>query len=554
MNAPIDEKGPLTDVRLSTQPELIAESESPEEICSSTGENTSLPNFADNLETIAHIRADQFGNLYRVRDNRLNQEFFVRVLGQAQLPTEETRKSFVRFCKRYTTITHPFLPPIYSFNEGADSIWIVSDVCDGKSLQEMMDCGDFKAASKISSIFGQLAECVDLMNQVGIRFGAVHPNSIIVEEGPAGSTVKIRDWWCSAIVQAQGVHSLPEQMRYASPEHIDDAAKIDVRSDVYCLGVLLYEALTGHLHVETDNPVKVAVKILAADSPAVDGPFSSHALAEITRRCLARDPGKRYQSLDVLCDDLKSAARGTPISKGEDPNGLAFWKTRKLFTYLILVGIACTFFAQSHHRSTHSDSSDLQRDAFDAEQVGDLSTAESLLRASLSTDPNDAYAWYNLGRIEAKVDQLDAAQKALLESVALDPSFSYAHHELGKVKYEKGDYAGAVNDYQKAIQFGDFDTELLPDLTLAYSKLGKHDLAIETAKQAMKQEPENLTLSAVLGNAYLQAGKLKEAETAYRNAVKADNEDVRAVAGLAETLDKMGNHPEAAKLRLQLIE
>jgi serine/threonine protein kinase len=403
MTAPIDEKESVIELKVSPgEPEIRVAPEPPE-----------LPSFGEEFKTLEFIGRDSMGELYRLRNEKIGRDFFARVVTPDLLPDTEAKKTFQRLCKRYLTINHSCLLPIFSLHEDDRGVWFTSAAPDATaSLQSYFDDGEFKSSVKVSQIFEQLHDSMKVLNQVGIRFGAIPPSGILIEETSDGPVVHLRDWWAFALLQAQGGKPHAATLPYSSPEQLMGDDKLDERSDIYTFGALLFAALTGRPPFTGADPVNLAVKIVKSDPPAVDGPFEKSPFAQLAANCMKKEPEQRYESLDELMTDFRTATRGAAlkVSGKKTPNS---WTQPQTIVAIILSLLFAAFFfdMQFSDPETPLPEDVVMANAFEAETRGDWRAAERYWDRYTQMLPADQYGWDNLGRAQARAGHTDAARQ-----------------------------------------------------------------------------------------------------------------------------------------------
>lgn len=543
MNVQIDEKELTVELKVSpgeANPEV-------DRVVSRAGDSQprpsdDLPQFSDQFETLQLMSQDGFGCLYRVRNVRMETDFVVRHIPNALLPTEEAKKSFLRFCRRYMTVTHPALPPLYSFQESESGIWFVSDVTNDRSLEQMIDDGDLKSTTTVVSIFEQLVDCTEALHQVGIKLGATHPHSILVNEGPNGYQLRLRDWWGHALLQARRDNLQAETMPYASPEQIDENGKLDLRSDIYSLGALLYEVLSEHTPYSDENLVKLAIKIVNGTPPAVDGAFATSGLSKIAMRCLSRNPEQRYQSLEDVREDLKAAARNKPLPSEDSEKNKPSWQRKNVLTFLVAFCIFFWMFGIAFRADEFSDNIDGQQPAIEAE---DLIPVIAAKQADIAKDPNNPDLWLELARAQLDEYKYKDADVSLKRAIALSPSFTEAYAELADMKYLLGEPKEALEYAKRAVELDPINPQFRTSLAVSFWGVGDMDNAISAALEATRLDPNDTNAQYALALMYDEAKKYPEAVAAYKAASALEPMSLRNHTNLSAVYSRMKDHLKA---------
>ncbi len=515
-----------------------------------------LPSFGPEFETLSCISEDGFGSLYRVRNVPMDKEFAIRFIGSKQFTDDQAKKSFLRFCRRSVTVNHPALVPIYSFNESEDGVWMLSELRTEPSLEELIDKGEFKGSGKVLDVFEQLIDCLEALQQVGIRFGATKPGSIIVSQSPQGARLLLRDWWASALIQVQKDTTESSILGYASPEQLQDTGKLDVRSDIYGFGAILYEAMTGRLPHIDSNPVKLAIKILNGEIAPVEGPLASSSVAKIALVCLNKDPARRYQSLDDLHADFKAARRGSALPSDKAVSTESWAKRHPTRLMLLAVTAMVLMVNIVINQDFDSDISypDVQTTADVAEGTGDMAGAEAILQASVDATPSDADVRYNLGRIQLQNNKYVDAEKTFKEVIRLDPAYSSAHAGLGRIYCQLGQLPESEAAYKQAIELNPSFPSFYSGLALTYIHAGKAKDAVSSAQALVKLAPGEADSHYLLAFANDEAKDYVAAARGYEFVLAMDPVHVDTLAKLSHVYSHLREHDKAIAAARQAVD
>jgi Tol biopolymer transport system component len=244
-------------------------------------------------------------NVYRARDRRLDRSVAIRVLPRAGVedPSSQARTEAV------AALQHPHICGVHAVGEQDGIHFLVLESLEGEALPARLKRGAL-SRSEALDYATQIADALDHAHRHGLTHGALRPASVILT--PAGA--KLLDLGIAAGSPADGATiesagSLPvEKLAYLSPERIASGT-IDVRTDVFALGAILYEMLTGRRAFEGTTPAEVVDAICHHDAAPLRAQGSGQpnlALVErAVRKCLAKDPDRRWQSCGDLADELR---------------------------------------------------------------------------------------------------------------------------------------------------------------------------------------------------------------------------------------------------------
>ena len=237
------------------------------------------------------------GVVYEAEDLRLKRPVALKFLPAELTDNPEARQRFVHEAQAASILDNPHICTIHEIGEGEDGrMFIAMALCHGESLRTMIRRGPVAPAEALS-LAAQVAEGLAAAHAAGIVHRDIKPANILVtREG----TARIADFGLAKIA---GEARLTRDGRavgtvaYMSPEQLQ-GAEVDARSDVWSLGVVLYEMLTGRLPFRGDNEHSLAYAIVNAGTPSFEGllPGPPPGCAEVLERALAPDPAGRYAS------------------------------------------------------------------------------------------------------------------------------------------------------------------------------------------------------------------------------------------------------------------
>jgi beta-lactam-binding protein with PASTA domain/predicted Ser/Thr protein kinase len=254
-------------------------------------------------------------NVYLAEDQELGRRVAIKILNDRHAGDEQFVERFRREAKNAAGLTHPNIVSIYDRGEAEGTYYIAMEYLEGRSLKELI----------VSRGPAPIAIAVDYARQIlaALRFahrnGIVHrdikPHNILVD---SEGRVKVTDFGIARAGTSQMTEagSIIGTAQYLSPEQAR-GTQVDQTSDLYSLGIVLYELLTGSVPYNGDTPVEIAMKHLSAtpEPPSAKRPDVPHALDSVVLRALAKDPADRYQSADEMDSDLERVARGLSVSQ-----------------------------------------------------------------------------------------------------------------------------------------------------------------------------------------------------------------------------------------------
>jgi serine/threonine protein kinase/predicted Zn-dependent protease len=267
------------------------------------------------------LGAGGMGEVYRAYDTRLDRDVALKILPVALAADPERRARFEREARAVAALTHPHIVTLYSLEEAGGLVFITLELVEGETVAALLARQRMPLAD-VLRVASAVADAVGYAHARGILHRDLKPaNLMLARDG----RVKVLDFGLAKLKERpapaaaagatdvtvtrlgpltdrQVVLGTPE---YMSPEQAE-SAPLDHRSDIFSLGVVIYEMTTRERPFKGASPISVISSVLRDTPRAITElePLAPLALAEVVRRCLAKDPALRYQSAAELRDDL----------------------------------------------------------------------------------------------------------------------------------------------------------------------------------------------------------------------------------------------------------
>lgn len=316
-----------------------------------------FPDLGDRYEVIDVLGSGGMGTVYKVKDKALDKEFAVKVLNESLVQDKLSVKRFEQEAHAASNLTHANLAAVYEYGVSkAGAPFLVMDYLGGNTLEQLLKQEGYLDVSRALDLFIQTAEAVAHAHLKGVIHRDIKPSNIIVEQGENKiEHVKVLDFGIAKVLpseqQAQNALTQTGDIfgtpLYMSPEQCQGNMQ-DVRSDIYALGCVMYEALTGLTPFAAENPIKIILRHVNGDVKPMSeinrGAGVPADLESIVMRCLELDPAHRYQTANDLLYDLRRARDGKRVKSVRRKKTKPVSKNVIALVYLaLLVGIVAFF-------------------------------------------------------------------------------------------------------------------------------------------------------------------------------------------------------------------
>ncbi len=288
------------------------------------------PGMLGRYEILGEIARGAMGVIYKARDPLIDRVVAIKTIALSFSPseTEAFERRFFREGKAAGRLNHPNIVTIYDVGKSGDVAYIAMEYLDGRSLREVLDSGVVLPHEKVADIGAQIAEGLAFAHAQQVIHRDVKPANVVVLHT---GRVKITDFGIALL--PTGTRTLTANIfgspRYTSPEQVMGRT-VDGRSDIFSLGAVIYEMLTGLPPFSADDLNGILKQVLSDPTP----PPSSHnptipfAFDHIVGKALAKDPDDRYQDAAAMAADLRNfaslefdSAGPAPLPALEHPTG-----------------------------------------------------------------------------------------------------------------------------------------------------------------------------------------------------------------------------------------
>ena len=265
---------------------------------------------ANRYEVFKHIGQGGMADVFLAVDTILNRQVAIKIL-RSELSTDAVSVlRFEREAQAATALTHPNIVDIYDVGDYKGHHYIVMEYVEGKTLKQVIQARGALLKEEAVDIMKQLVSAISEAHKRGIIHRDIKPQNVIVK---ADGTIKVLDF---GIALAKGSMQLTQannvmgSVHYLAPE-LARGESASVQSDIYALGIVLFEMLTGDVPFKADSAVQVALMHMRNEMPSVRvfNPTLPQSVENIVIRATAKDRTQRYASCNEMLDDLKTCLR-----------------------------------------------------------------------------------------------------------------------------------------------------------------------------------------------------------------------------------------------------
>ncbi len=276
--------------------------------------------FADRYEIIEELGEGGMGAVYRVEDTKVNEEVALKLIKPEIASDPKTIERFRNELKTARKIRHKNICGMYDLNEEKGTHYITMEYVPGEDLKSFLKRSGHLTISKAVSLSKQLCEGLSEAHRTGVVHRDLKPANIMIDKS---GNARIMDFGIARSVTGKGITGAGVMIgtpEYMSPEQVE-AKEVDQRGDIYSLGVILYEMVTGKAPFEGGTPFAVGVKH-KSETPEDPGKFNAQVTQDLSRvilKCLEKEQPARFQDAEGLHAALQEVESGLPITESVAP-------------------------------------------------------------------------------------------------------------------------------------------------------------------------------------------------------------------------------------------
>jgi Tol biopolymer transport system component len=275
-------------------------------------------------EILSSIGAGGMGEVYKARDTRLDRIVAIKVLPTHLADRAELRERFEREAHTIANLNHPHICTLFDIGQQDGIDYLVMEYLEGETLAHRLLKGGLSLEQVLQYAI-EISDALDKAHRKGVTHRDLKPGNIMLTKTGTKlldfGLAKLKQEVAPANVQlselptasdpltAQG--TIVGTLQYMAPEQLE-GKEVDARTDIFAFGVVGYEMATGKRAFEGKSQASLIAAILERDPPAMSSlqPMTPPALDRVVRKCLAKEPERRWQAASDVCDELKWIAAG----------------------------------------------------------------------------------------------------------------------------------------------------------------------------------------------------------------------------------------------------
>jgi len=439
------------------------------------------------LEIIELLGMGGMGMVYKARQPRLDRFVALKILPMESAQHPSFAERFNREAKALAKLNHPGIVAVYDFGQTRQYYYFVMEYVDGMNLRRLLNDQTVTSRQALDIVV-QICTALQYAHDKGVVHRDIKPENILInKEGQ----VKIADFGLAKLLGAAPDTALTMSQaamgtfNYMAPEQRENAQKVDHRADIYSLGVVFYEMLTGEVPMGRFEPPSKKVQI-------------DVRLDEVVLKALEREPARRYQQVSEVKSGVETIASTKPAPPAALPpvapspvtvKADHFWRRLVLVVLALIaiptilalfVGLLVAMYQQRGAQANQIAAQHVDQEGWQLLQQGKFDDARKRFTQVVEQFPANVDGWNGLGWTWLDTEHPQVAETNFQKALSLDANCPGALNGLGQIYLSQRNYEAAEKDL---LQAAPKESAAWYGLARLYLQEGKFDSAKEWAQK-----------------------------------------------------------------------
>ncbi|MDX2151408.1 MAG: tetratricopeptide repeat protein [Bryobacteraceae bacterium] len=525
---------------------------------------------AGKYRIVGKVGQGGMGVVYRAVDQTLRREVALKFIPPELASDPAIERRFLREAQAASSLDHENIGTIFGVENAEDGRRvIVMAYYEGRNLAQLVRERGALPLNEALAIAIQVARGLEAAHRSGVTHRDIKPSNVVLT---TRGIVKIVDFGLASMAGAEQLSLTGEAMgtpAYMSPEQLL-GKPVDGRTDVWSLGVVLLEMLTGQWAFRAESPIRVLQKVVSKELPLLDA--VSPAMRPVVARALAFEAADRYQSASEFLEAMEALAQPAAEAPASPPRRRA--PARKatvaaaLVAVLALVWIAAIFWPRDTRRDAPAAPATPYAQYLQGlelikrwDKAGNLPKAEQLFRAATKAEPKSGLAFARLAEaqrlqyaLSLDAALLDSAAKNAEHALRLNPELAPVQVTWGRIQSMRGHHDVALASFERALKADPNDADAHQALARVYTRLGRFDEAEQLYRRAISLEPDSIAPHDSYANFLYRRNRLDDAIREFGLVVKIAPDHAAAHVNLGSALSDAGRIDEAIQNYRRAVE
>ena len=441
--------------------------------------------FAGRYELIEELGKGGMGIVYKVFDTKIKEEVALKLLKPEISGDEKIIERFTNELKFSRKIVHKNVCRMYDLNEEEGTYYIIMEYVPGEDLNGFIKRAAPLSIGKSLSIAKQICKGLSEAHGAGVVHRDLKPGNIMIDED---GNARIMDFGIARSLKAEGITGeglIIGTPQYMSPEQVE-GKKAGQCSDIYSLGIILYEMMTGRVPFEGDTPLSIALKHKTEipKDPREINEQVPEELSHVILKCMDKDKEKRYQKVEELLSELSDIEEGIPITDRVLPKKkpttsreitVQFKLKRLLIPVFVVIAIVIVGII-------------LFRFTALSKIIGTFSSP-----ATLPETEEYFTAANNFWRDKSYLKSIDQFKKIL----DIEPKNFEAQFSIASILKEQSKFDEAIPEYEKAISLDNQDPRSYIHIAEIFEQKKNPEKAVDYYKKYLDAAPKSSNINLI---------------------------------------------------------